>query len=145
MNQLHMKRLQIKMRVMINTLLTLLLGATYAGCAVDYGPLMPEDLIQVLGEVTNEEGEPLQSIQVVVNTSRITLNDTLYTNSAGQFGADYGFPQEGNDTLHVIVNDTTNLYASDTMHMAFSDMKIGQKTEWETVHFAEMEIQLKKK
>ena len=84
-------------------------------------------------------------MQVIINTETVTLNHIIYTNDEGKYGADYVFPQKSNDTLHVIVNDTANVYASDTVHMAFSDMRIDRETEWEKVHFAEMEIQLKKK
>ena len=147
-NKDNMKKIQNKFRVKINAMIAAvlgMLGVTSCIAPVMYGPGIPEDLVQVLGEVKNEQGEALPSMQVIINTSTVTLNHIIYTNDEGKFGADYGFPQKSNDTLHVIVNDTANVYASDTVHMAFSDMRIDRETEWEKVHFAEMEIQLKKK
>ena len=137
-----------KFRVLFNNLLMAILGVfgiTSCIAPVMYGPAMPEDFLEVDGEVTNEEGEPLQSIQVVLNTSRITLNDTIYTNASGEFERAYGFPQEGNDTLLIEVNDTSEVYASEKVQIPFSEMKKETYSEWSTEYSVDVKLQLKKK
>ena len=137
-----------KFRVLFNSLLMAILGVfgiTSCIAPVMYGPAMPEDFLEVDGEVTNEEGEPLQSIQVVLNTSRITLNDTIYTNASGEFERDYVFPQEGNDTLLLEVNDTANVYTSEKLEIPFTSMTKERESQWGTEYSVDVKVQLKKK
>jgi len=137
-----------KLRILLNTLLTAIMGMfgiTSCIAPVLYGPGMPEDIVEIDGEVTNEEGEPLESMQVVINTSRITLSDTVYTNASGEFERAYGFPQEGNDTLLIEVNDTSNVYASEKVRIPFSQMTKETESQWETEYSVDVKVQLKKK
>ena len=110
-----------------------------------YGPAVPEDIVTVDGEVTNEEGQPLESMQVVINTSRISLSDTVYTNASGEFERAYGFPQEGNDTLLIEVNDTSDIHASEKVQIPFTEMTKETESEWSTEYSVDVKLQLKKK
>ena len=136
-----------KFRVLFNSLLTAILGIfgmTSCIAPVLYGPGIPEDIVTVDGEVTNEEGQPLESMQVVINTSRINMSDTVYTNASGEFERAYGFPQ-GNDTLLIEVNDTSNVYASEKLQIPFTEMTKENESEWSTEYSVDVKLQLKKK
>lgn len=144
-----MKKIKNKFHLLVSSLLTTLLGLFGASCVfpgpVMYGPAIPEAGLEIDGEVTNEEGQALESMQVVINTSHINLSDTLYTNASGEFGVDYGFPHEANDTLLVEVNDTSDVYASEKVQIPFSEMAKETESEWSTEYSVDIKLQLKKK
>ena len=144
-----MKKIKNKFHLLVSSLLTTLLGFFGASCVfpgpVMYGPALPENFLEVDGEVTNEAGEPLESMQVVINTSRISIKDTVYTNASGEFERAYGFPQEGNDTLLIEVNDTSNVYASEKVQIPFTEMTKETDSEWSTEYSVDVKLQLKKK
>ncbi len=144
-----MKKIKNKFHLLVSSLLTTLLGFFGASCVfpgpVMYGPAVPENFLEVDGEVTNEAGVPLESMQVVINTSRISIKDTVYTNASGEFERAYGFPQEGNDTLLIEVNDTSNVYASEKVQIPFTEMTKETDSEWSTEYSVDVKLQLKKK
>ena len=144
-----MKKIKNKFHLLVSSLLTTLLGFFGASCVfpgpVMYGPAVPENFLEVDGEVTNEAGVPLESMQVVINTSRISIKDTVYTNASGEFERAYGFPQEGNDTLLIEVNDTSNVYASEKVQIPFTEMTKKTDSEWSTEYSVDVKLQLKKK
>ena len=144
-----MKKIKNKYHLLVGSLLTTLLGFFGASCVfpgpILYGPAMPENFLEVDGEVTNEAGVPLESMQVVINTSRISIKDTVYTNASGEFARAYGFPQEGNDTLLIEVNDTSNVYASEKVQIPFTEMTKETDSEWSTEYSVDVKLQLKKK
>ena len=144
-----MKKIKNKFHLLVSSLLTTLLGFFGASCVfpgpVLYGPAVPENFLEVDGEVTNEAGVPLESMQVVINTSRISIKDTVYTNASGEFERAYGFPQEGNDTLLIEVNDTSNVYASEKVQIPFTEMTKETDSEWSTEYSVDVKLQLKKK
>ena len=144
-----MKKIKNKCHLLVGGLLTTLLGFFGASCVfpgpVLYGPALPENFLEVDGEVTNEAGVPLESMQVVINTSRINIKDTVYTNASGEFERAYGFPQEGNDTLLIEVNDTSNVYASEKVQISFTEMTKETDSEWSTEYSVDVKLQLKKK
>ncbi len=144
-----MKKIKNKYHLLVSSLLTTLLGFFGVSCVfpgpILYGPAVPEDIVTVDGEVTNEEGQPLESMQVVINTSRISLSDTVYTNASGEFERAYGFPQEGNDTLLIEVNDTSDIHASEKVQIPFTEMTKETESEWSTEYSVDVKLQLKKK
>ena len=144
-----MKKIKNKFHLVVSSLLTTLLGFFGASCVfpgpVMYGPALPENFLEVDGEVTNEAGVPLESMQVVINTSRISIKDTVYTNASGEFERAYGFPQEGNDTLLIEVNDTSDVYASEKVQIPFTEMTKETDSEWSTEYSVDVKLQLKKK
>ena len=147
--EIVMKKIKNKYHLLVSSLLTTLLGFLGVSCVfpgpVLYGPGVPENAIDIDGEVTNEAGEPLESMQVVINTSRISIKDTVYTNASGEFERAYGFPQEGNDTLLIEVNDTSEVYASEKVQIPFSEMTKETDSEWSTEYSVDVKLQLKKK
>ena len=144
-----MKKIKNKYHLLVSSLLTTLLGFLGVSCVfpgpVLYGPGVPENYLEIDGEVTNEAGEPLESMQVVINTSRISIKDTVYTNASGEFERAYGFPQKGNDTLLIEVKDTSNVYASEKVQIPFTEMKKETYSEWSTEYSVDVKLQLKKK
>ena len=144
-----MKKIKNKFHLVVSSLLTTLLGFFGASCVfpgpVLYGPALPENFLEVDGEITNEAGVPLESMQVVINTSRISIKDTVYTNASGEFERAYGFPQEGNDTLLIEVNDNSNVYASEKVQIPFTEMQKETYSEWSTEYSVDVKLQLKKK
>ena len=144
-----MKKIKNKFHLLVSSLLTTLLGFFGASCVLPgpvlYGPAVPENFLEVDGEVTNEEGVPLESMQVVINTSRISIKDTVYTNASGEFERAYGFPQKGNDTLLIEVNDTSEVYASEKVQIPFTEMTKETDSEWSTEYSVDVKLQLKKK
>ena len=143
-----MKKIQDKLRVWFNAMIAAVLGMfgiTSCGGPVMYGPGVPEDLVEVEGEVTNEAGEPLESMQVGINTARVRMNDTIYTNAEGEIERHYGFPQTANDTLLVEVNDTTGLYESEKVAVPFTEMTKETESAFVTEYSVDVKVQLKKK
>lgn len=144
-----MKKIKNKYHLLVGSLLTTLLGFFGASCVfpgpILYGPAVPENFLEVDGEITNEAGVPLESMQVVINTSRINIKDTVYTNASGEFERAYGFPQEGNDTLLIEVNDPSNVYVSEKVQIPFSEMQKETYSEWSTEYSVDVKLQLKKK
>ena len=144
-----MKKIKNKFHLLVSSLLTTLLGFFGVSCVLPgpvlYGPALPENFFYLYGEVTNEAGEPLESMQVVINTSRISIKDTVYTDASGEFERAYGFPQEGNDTLLIEVNDTSDVYASEKVQIPFTEMTKERESEWSTEYSVDVKLQLKKK
>ena len=143
-----MKKVSNKFRVWFNAMIAAVLGLfgiTSCIAPVMYGPGVPEDTIEVEGEVTNEEGEPLESMQVVINTARVRMKDTLYTNAEGEIERHYGFPQTANDTLLVEVNDTTGVYESEKVTVPFTEMTKENESAWQREYSVDIKVQLKKK
>ena len=147
--EIVMNKIKNKYHLLVSSLLTTLLGFLGVSCVfpgpVLYGPGVPENIVDIDGEVTNEAGEPLESMQVVINTSRISIKDTVYTNASGEFERAYGFPQEGNDTLLIEVNDTSEVYASEKVQIPFTEMTKETDSEWSTEYSVDVKLQLKKK
>ena len=77
-----MKKIKNKFHLVVSSLLTTLLGFFGASCVfpgpVMYGPALPENFLEVDGEVTNEAGVPLESMQVVINTC-ISSSGSLFS------------------------------------------------------------------
>ena len=117
--------MKAKVRTFMNVLLGAFLGMFGFSCSgylVKYG--CPSADLELSGQVTNEKGEALENIQVVVQPE---WKDTLYTDSQGQFSKTYPgiIPF---DKYKIVVNDTAGVYASDSIeqHVTFA----GGDGEW---------------
>lgn len=144
-----MKKNNNKFRLRFNGVITAILGLmgiTFTGCfAVKYGPVMLENTLDIDGEVINEQNEPLKSVQVIMRTHRLGTIDSLHTNDAGKFNATYALLESGNDTLQIVINDTSNVYAPETLQIPFTDMELESESEWSKCYDLDIDIQLKKK
>ena len=145
-----MKKVSNKFRVWMNAMIAAVLGMFgVTSCDVPgpvmYGVPAPRDYVEVDGEVANEEGEPLESMQVVVNTIPVSEGDTLYTNASGEFEKNCLFYGK-NDTLLVEVNDTTGVHDSEKLVIPFSEMKLEKEEAWGQKYYSvDIKVQLKKK
>ena len=116
--------MKAKIRKSLNLILGALLGVLGFGCGsmpVAYGP-PPQGDFTAKGRVVNEANEPLENIQIIVKRGhkddaenlKLSLWDILYTNTEGDYYKYYP-----NEILHtynrVIANDTTGVYASDSL------------------------------
>ena len=102
------------------------LGFSCTGGALMYG--VPSADFTLDGEVCNEDKEPLENIQIVWikgwKDSEGTMHwdnwhDTIYTNAAGKYYRNVmgEFPLEYHK---IIANDTSGVYASDTIDTSVS-------------------------
>lgn len=113
-----------------NAILAFLIGLLgFTGCErfirCEYG--VPTADFTLEGQVTNDEEEPLQNIQIVSQRGWKDgagtqyweeYSDTLYTDSVGRFYRSYrDMPYE---YYRIIANDTAHVYASDTIEATVS-------------------------
>lgn len=152
-----MKKIRTRWMMWVNSVLTAML-ALFTSCNeggkpdIDDGGGMicmygvPQATYQVSGEVTDEKNQPLESIQVIVTDNHdYWNNDTTYTNAEGKYLGETTLTSFGKDTLHVIVHDTTGVYASDSVAVPPAKMKQTEDGSWTDVYTAEVDFKLKKK
>ena len=111
-----------KTLIIINSLLTALLGLFgFSSCfRVAYGTYHANFIVE--GTVCNEDDEPLKNIQVVYHrgwrgdtyTPYWLEPDTLYTNEDGKF-YQLSVYNGSSEFQKLVVNDTTGVYASDSI------------------------------
>lgn len=149
------------MRVMVNALLTTILGWWATSCnnlAPMYGPLVelyappaPRDLLQIKGQVTDKESNPLESMKVSCDIKYgkewMNIADAEYTDKEGGFDI-YSY-EISPDTMRVIVKDTVNVYEPDTTIITHKDIEILEENipledGWKVVSQAEVDIQMDK-
>ena len=129
-----MKKIKNKIRTLINTVLTFLVGGSIYGCAVDYGP-MPlyappapdsESYLWVEGKVVDEVGRPLANIRVDLKTAPLgEYVPEIYTDEQGLFAySENCTPDFEKDTLQVHFSDMYQIYAPDSLKVPFAEMKI---------------------
>lgn len=129
-----MKKLKTKIRTLINTVLTFLVGGSIYGCAVDYGvmPLYappapdPESYLLVEGKVVDETGRPLANIRVDMKAPYFgEYGPEVYTNEQGHFGFVDNCPSDmKSDTLQLHFSDVYQIYAPDSLQVPFAEMQI---------------------
>lgn len=162
-----MKKIKTKWQVWVNSVLTSLIGGMAMSCSSEpinlYAPPplnddvclygTPYAVYEVMGSVTNEQKEPLDSMQVVVkNVGNYehydydpTVTDTVYTNAAGEYHSDYELIAFGEDTLRVIVHDPKGVYQSDSVDVAPDEMQLVSDDGWNSKLDVEVDFNLKKK
>ena len=157
-----MKKLKTKGQMWVNAFLTTVLGWLAISCnnlVPMYGPLVgmyappaPRDLLQINGQVTNNENRILESMQVSCDIKYgkewANIADAEYTDKAGNFTI-YShdvYP----DTMRVIVKDTADIYKADTTIITNKDIKLLEENiiledGWTVVTQTEVDVQLDKK
>ena len=112
-----------------------------------------KDFVDVEGQVLNEDNQPLESIQVVIHSKNGEHQhcDTVYTSTQGHYRARYvGHCLFVADDITIIANDTSNVYASDTVQAVPDDIEyigMNEGADWtiNTYYSLENDFQLKKK
>ena len=112
-----------------------------------------KDIVDVKGQIMDEDNQPLESIQVVIQSGHDEHqhSDTVYTSEMGNYCARY----RGNclflsDDITIIANDTSNVYASDTVQAVPDDIEyigMNEGADWtiNTYYSLENDFKLKKK
>ena len=141
-----------RFRILLNTLLTSLLGLFAASCdrgggmVCLYGPMPVDEMAvyKVTGQITDEQNQPLDSMRVHFYLDQFVRTDDFHSDSIGEYHAEL-WTWKGADTLHLVVYDPKKEYASDTTRIAISDMKLTPHEELSCSYSVELDIQLKKK
>lgn len=108
----------------------------------------PHAEYEVEGNVYNEEGEPLDDMQVVVRTFddySYSWPDTVYTNEKGKYHATYGIPSFGGDCMEVVVHDPSGVYESDSVHIGSGKMKVEAEDSWSARYSMKADFHLGRK
>ena len=163
-----MKKLKTKWRMLVNSVLTSVLGIVgISSCSPQqaplYGPPIPDNNIclygtpyavyEVMGNVVNKQNEPLDSMQVVVKNVGDyehldydpTVTDTVYTNAYGKYLSNYELTAFGDDTLRVTVHDPKGVYQSDSVDIAPNEMDWIADDGWNSQLKVKANFKLKKK
>ena len=141
-----------RFRILLNTLLTSLLGLFAASCdrggsmVCMYGPMPVDDMAvyKVTGQITDEQNQPLDSMRVHFYLDQFVRTDDSHSDSIGEYHAEL-WTWKGADTLQLVVYDPKKEYASDTTRIAISNMKLTPHEELSCSYSLELDIQLKKK
>lgn len=152
-----MKKIQNKFRMKLNALIAAVLGMLGATSCTDYNHLLPAYgvvnpvdycYIDIDGAVTDEQGEPLQAVQVVIKTARAGYLASAFTNKAGEFHCNGGgLSDRGADTLQVTSTDTSNVYLSNSIKIPFTDMEVESMDErgGQIYYSVDIKVQMKKR
>ena len=112
-----------------------------------------KDIVDVEGQVLNEDNQPLESIQVVIQSGHDEHqhSDTVYTSEMGNYCARY----RGNclflsDDITIIASDTSDVYAPDTVRVSPDEITYERMEDvdgWtiKSYYSLENDFQLKKK
>lgn len=113
-----MKRLKLKVLAQINVLLSAVLSLF--GCAEIHEDMygVPYVTYQYSGEVTNEQKQPLEDIQVTIKAPKYgnaRMNyEPVVTGKDGRFDGSMRYDNSQVDTLNVVFTDTTQVYQADS-------------------------------
>ena len=101
----------------------------------------------VEGRIYDENGNPLENMQVVVRTydSDWDYPDTVYTNADGRYRVVHSLTSTGGDCMEVIVNDTAGVYESDSRHISSGKMTVEDKDSWNVSYSMRADFRLDKK
>ena len=112
-----------------------------------------KDIVDVKGQIMDEDNQPLESIQVVIQSGHDEHqhSDTVYTSEMGNYRARY----RGNclflsDDITIIASDTSDMYAPDTVRVSSDDIVYERMEDvdgWtvNTYYSLDADFQLKKK
>jgi len=127
-----MKQLKLKILAQINVLLTAVLSLF--GCAGIHEDMygVPYVTYQYSGEVTNEEKQPLEDIQVTIKApeyGNARMNyESIVTGKDGRFDGNMRYDYSQVDTLNVVFTDTTQVYQADSTQVVVKWQK--SKKDW---------------
>ena len=147
-----MKQIKNKYHLLVNSLLTTLLGLFAASCdrgggmVCLYGPMPVDDMAvyKVTGQITDEQNHPLDSMRVHFYLDQFVRTDDFHSDSIGEYNAEL-WTWKGADTLQLVVYDPKKEYDSYTTKVAISDMDAQPHEELSCSYSVELDIQLKKK
>lgn len=124
--------MKAKLLTSINSLLVFLLGVLgFSSCnfMAKYG--VPHAELEVSGMVTNQEEQRLEDMRVTVKQEgRQTLPRT-YTNQTGWY-EEHGYIDVPRNTVDIIVEDPSGVYASDSVHLeiTYDKKDVSKNDDW---------------
>ena len=140
--------MKAKLLTSIDSLLVFLLGVLgFSSCnyMAKYG--VPHAELEVSGMVTNQEEQRLEDMRVTVKQEgRQTLPRT-YTNQAGWY-EEHGYIDVPRNTVDIIVEDPSGVYASDSIHLeiTYDKKDVSKNDDWnEGKATVRQDFKLKKK
>ena len=112
-----------------------------------------KDIVDVKGQIMDEDNQPLESIQVVIQSGHDEHqhSDTVYTSEMGNYRARYlGNCLFLSDDITIIASDTSDVYAPDTVRVSSDDIVYERMEDvdgWtvNTYYSLKNDFQLKKK
>lgn len=140
--------MKAKLLTSINSLLVFLLGVLgFSSCnyMVKYG--VPHAELEVSGMVTNQEEQRLEDMRVTVKQEGRQALPRTYTNQAGWY-EEHGYIDVPRNTVDIIVEDPSGVYASDSIHLeiTYDKKDVSKSDDWnEGKATVRQDFKLKKK
>ena len=140
--------MKAKLLTSINSLLVFLLGVLgFSSCnyMVKYG--VPHAELEVSGMVTNQEEQRLEDMRVTVKQEGRQALPRTYTNQAGWY-EEHGYIDVPRNTVDIIVEDPSGVYASDSIHLeiTYDKKDVSKNDDWnEGKATVRQDFKLKKK
>ena len=140
--------MKVKLLTSINSLLVFLLGVLgFSSCnyMVKYG--VPHAELEVSGMVTNQEEQRLEDMRVTVKQEGRQALPRTYTNQAGWY-EEHGYIDVPRNTVDIIVEDPSGVYASDSIHLeiTYDKKDVSKNDDWnEGKATVRQDFKLKKK
>ena len=140
--------MKAKLLTSINSLLVFLLGVLgFSSCnyMAKYG--VPHAELEVSGMVTNQEEQRLEDMRVTVKQEGRQALPRTYTNQAGWY-EEHGYIDVPRNTVDIIVEDPSGVYASDSIHLeiTYDKKDVSKNDDWnEGKATVRQDFKLKKK
>ena len=140
--------MKAKLLTSINSLLVFLLGVLgFSSCnyMAKYG--VPHAELEVSGMVTNQEEQRLEDMRVTVKQEGRQALPRTYTNQAGWY-EEHGYIDVPRNTVDIIVEDPSGVYASDSIHLeiTYDKKDVSKSDDWnEGKATVRQDFKLKKK
>ncbi len=140
--------MKAKLLTSINSLLVFLLGVLgFSSCnyMAKYG--VPHAELEVSGMVTNQEAQRLEDMRVTVKQEGRQALPRTYTNQAGWY-EEHGYIDVPRNTVDIIVEDPSGVYASDSIHLeiTYDKKDVSKNDDWnEGKATVRQDFKLKKK
>ena len=140
--------MKAKLLTSINSLLVFLLGVLgFSSCnyMAKYG--VPHAELEVSGMVTNQEEQRLEDMRVTVKQEGRQALPRTYTNQAGWY-EEHGYIDVPRNTVDIIVEDPSGVYASDSVHLeiTYDKKDVSKSDDWnEGKATVRQDFKLKKK
>lgn len=140
--------MKVKLLTSINSLLVFLLGVLgFSSCnyMAKYG--VPHAELEVSGMVTNQEEQRLEDMRVTVKQEGRQALPRTYTNQAGWY-EEHGYIDVPRNTVDIIVEDPSGVYASDSIHLeiTYDKKDVSKSDDWnEGKATVRQDFKLKKK
>ena len=117
---------------------------TFAAC---YAPAHdPRMEFEATGDITNEDNEPIENIEVAAKYKGHPLTTSCYSNEEGAYRIHEGYFPDLFDSIDIVARDTSGIYESDSVRVKVEVDPSTSRDKWFEGTFAvQQDFQLKKK